>query len=60
MNAIEALLFAVIQGVSELFPVSSLGHGVLIPDWLHWSINRTHPDFLPFMVMLHLAPPPRC
>ncbi|MBP4050026.1 undecaprenyl-diphosphate phosphatase [Chromobacterium violaceum] len=55
MNAIEALLFAVIQGVSELFPVSSLGHGVLIPDWLHWSINRTHPDFLPFMVMLHLG-----
>ncbi|WP_199153302.1 undecaprenyl-diphosphate phosphatase [Chromobacterium sp. ASV23] len=55
MNPIEALLFAVIQGVSELFPVSSLGHGVLIPDWLHWSINRTSPDFLPFMVMLHLG-----
>ncbi|RBH42356.1 undecaprenyl-diphosphatase, partial [Pseudomonas sp. MWU13-2860] len=55
MNPIEALLFAVIQGVSELFPVSSLGHGVLIPDWLHWSINRTSPDFLPFMVVLHLG-----
>ncbi|MEO9383595.1 undecaprenyl-diphosphate phosphatase, partial [Chromobacterium phragmitis] len=55
MNATEALLFAVIQGVSELFPISSLGHGVLIPDWLHWSINRAHPDFLPFMVMLHLG-----
>ncbi|MCP1292340.1 undecaprenyl-diphosphate phosphatase [Chromobacterium sp. S0633] len=55
MNPIEALLFAVIQGVSELFPVSSLGHGVLIPDWLHWSINRMSPDFLPFMVVLHLG-----
>ena len=55
MNAIEALLFAIIQGISELFPVSSLGHGVLIPDWLHWSINRTSPDFLPFMVVLHLG-----
>ena len=55
MNPIEALLFAVIQGVSELFPVSSLGHGALIPDWLHWSINRTSPDFLPFMVVLHLG-----
>lgn len=55
MNAIEALLFAVIQGVSELFPISSLGHGVLIPDWLGWSINRQSPDFLPFMVVLHLG-----
>jgi len=55
MNPIEAILFAIIQGVSELFPISSLGHGILIPDWLHWSLNRTHPDFLPFMVMLHLG-----
>lgn len=55
MNPVEALLFAVIQGVSELFPISSLGHGILIPDWLHWSLNRSHPDFLPFMVMLHLG-----
>ncbi len=55
MNPIEALLFAVIQGVSELFPISSLGHGILIPDWLHWSLNRSNPDFLPFMVMLHLG-----
>lgn len=55
MNPIEALLFAIIQGISELFPISSLGHGVLIPDWFHWSINRLHPSFLPFMVMLHLG-----
>ncbi|WP_287882444.1 undecaprenyl-diphosphate phosphatase [Aquitalea sp.] len=55
MNPVEALLFAVIQGISELFPVSSLGHGILIPDWLHWSLNRSNPDFLPFMVMLHLG-----
>lgn len=55
MNPFEALMFAVIQGVSELFPISSLGHGILIPDWLHWSLNRSNPDFLPFMVMLHLG-----
>ena len=55
MNPLESILFAMIQGVSELFPVSSLGHGILIPDWFGWALNRTSESFLPFMVMLHLG-----
>ena len=55
MNAMQILLFAVVQGITELFPVSSLGHGVLIPAILGWSLNRTNPDFLPFLVVLHLG-----
>jgi undecaprenyl-diphosphatase len=49
------MLLAVLQGVSELFPISSLGHTVLIPSLLHWSIERSDPTFLAFVVALHLG-----
>lgn len=52
---VQAMLLAVLQGVSELFPVSSLGHTVLIPALLHWDINRQDPTFLAFVVVLHLG-----
>ncbi|BEV72742.1 MULTISPECIES: undecaprenyl-diphosphate phosphatase [unclassified Paludibacterium] len=55
MSTIHAILFAIMQGISELFPVSSLGHGVVLPDLLHWGLNREDPAFLAFMVMLHLG-----
>jgi undecaprenyl-diphosphatase len=44
-----------LQGVSELFPVSSLGHSVLIPKILHWNIALDDPLFLSFIVATHLA-----
>ena len=52
---VQAMLLAVLQGVSELFPVSSLGHTVLIPALFHWNINRQDPTFLAFVVVLHLG-----
>ncbi|MBV8659298.1 MAG: undecaprenyl-diphosphate phosphatase [Burkholderiales bacterium] len=52
---LDAILFAILQGITELFPISSLGHGVLVPAWLHWAIDRQSPAFLPFMVVLHLG-----
>ncbi|MHB8482657.1 MAG: undecaprenyl-diphosphate phosphatase [Nitrospiria bacterium] len=55
MNPFQMILFAILQGISELFPVSSLGHGVLIPALLEWNFNRQNPDFLPFLVVLHLG-----
>ncbi|MBI1823735.1 MAG: undecaprenyl-diphosphate phosphatase [Nitrospirae bacterium] len=55
MNPIQMLLFAILQGISELFPISSLGHGVLVPALLGWDLNRQNPDFLPFLVLLHLG-----
>jgi undecaprenyl-diphosphatase len=51
----QAMFLAVLQGVSELFPISSLGHTVLIPALLHWRIDRESPDFLSFVVALHLG-----
>ena len=44
-----------LQGASELFPVSSLGHAVLAPSLLHWSFKQSDPSFVPFLVLLHLG-----
>lgn len=49
------MFLAVLQGVSELFPISSLGHTVLIPALLRWQIDRDSPAFLAFVVALHLG-----
>jgi len=49
------MLLAILQGFSELFPISSLGHTVLIPALLHWNIDLASPSFLAFVVVLHLG-----
>jgi undecaprenyl-diphosphatase len=49
------MLLAVLQGVSELFPVSSLGHTVLLPALLGWKFDRSDPTFLAFVVALHFG-----
>ncbi len=53
MDTVEAILVALLQGATELFPVSSLGHAVVLPAVLHWSLDQRSPAFLPFVVMLH-------
>ncbi|MGB8909857.1 MAG: undecaprenyl-diphosphate phosphatase [Candidatus Cybelea sp.] len=56
MTLWQALALALLQGVSELFPVSSLGHTILVPALLHWrNIERSSPSFLAFVVVLHLG-----
>jgi undecaprenyl-diphosphatase len=51
----QALFMGLLQGASELFPVSSLGHAVLVPSLLHWSFKQSDPTFVPFLVLLHLG-----
>lgn len=51
----QAIVLALLQGVSELFPVSSLGHTVILPSLLKWNINQQADNFLPFVVTLHLG-----
>jgi undecaprenyl-diphosphatase len=51
----EAILLGLLQGFAELFPISSLGHTVLIPAVLHWQIDRSSDAFLSFLVLTHLA-----
>ena len=55
MTWLQAMLLAVLQGASELFPISSLGHTVLVPALLHWQFDRRDPTFLAFVVALHLG-----
>lgn len=55
MNTIEAVLIALLQGATELFPVSSLGHAVVVPALLAWPVDQRAPSFLPFLVMLHVG-----
>lgn len=52
---VQAMVLAVLQGVSELFPVSSLGHTVLIPALLRWGVDEGSESFLAFVVVLHLG-----
>jgi len=49
------MALALLQGVSELFPISSLGQTILIPALLHWKLNRSDPSFLAFVTVLHLG-----
>jgi undecaprenyl-diphosphatase len=55
LNLFQALVLAVIQGVTELFPVSSLGHAVILPHLFRWNIDQSSETFLPFLVALHLG-----
>ncbi len=51
----QALFMGLLQGATELFPVSSLGHAVLLPSILHWSFKQSDPSFVPFLTLLHLG-----
>lgn len=55
MTLIQAIVISILQGVSELFPVSSLGHAVLLPRLLHWGIDEKSPTWLAFLVALHIG-----
>src|SRR5665213_2341268 len=56
MSALHALALAILQGVAELFPISSLGHAVIVPPLLGWStIDQHSSEFLPFIVVLHVG-----
>ena len=51
----QAILLGLLQGVSELFPISSLGHSVILPGLLGWDIHQNDPFFITFLVATHLA-----
>ena len=51
----QAILLGLLQGFAELFPISSLGHSVILPSLLGWNIHQNDPYFLSFLVATHLA-----
>ncbi len=60
MSYFQAIILGLLQGVSELFPVSSLGHSVIVPQLLGWNDvvaaqAASESYFLAFLVGLHVA-----
>lgn len=55
LSLIQVVVLALLQGVAELFPISSLGHTVIAPKLLGWHIDQKSDTFLPFVVALHLG-----
>src|SRR5262245_17260510 len=55
MDIRQAIVVAIVQGLMELFPVSSLGHAVLVPHLLGCAIDERGPTYLPFLVLLHVG-----
>src|SRR5256885_3710297 len=56
----QAIVIGLLQGVTELFPISSLGHSVLVPSLLGWHAlakaeSADESFYLAFLVALHVA-----
>jgi undecaprenyl-diphosphatase len=55
----QAIIIGLIQGLTELFPISSLGHAILIPAWIGGSfkqfISEENDAYLLITIAMHLA-----
>lgn len=54
-NIWQIIFLALLQGVTELFPISSLGHTVILPGLFGWGDLVRNQQFLPLIVALHLG-----
>jgi undecaprenyl-diphosphatase len=55
LSYLQAIILGILQGVSELFPISSLGHSILLPALLGWTVDQNANYFLTFLVATHFA-----
>ena len=60
ISTFQAIVLGILQGVSELFPISSLGHTVLFPTLFRWHDvvvwqSESESPWLAFVVMLHVG-----
>lgn len=55
MTYLQSIIIGSLQGLTELFPISSLGHSVILPALLGWHLNESVPFFLSFLVATHAA-----
>ena len=55
ISYLQAIVLGALQGLSEPFPISSLGHAVLLPKLLGWNIHQNADYFLSFLVATHCA-----
>ena len=60
VTTFQAIVLGMLQGISELFPISSLGHTVLFPHLFGWNNivkwqSQPESPWLAFIVMLHVG-----
>jgi len=55
LTLLQSIVLGALQGLTELFPVSSLGHSVILPAVFGWNIDQGDPFFVSFLVLTHLA-----
>lgn len=57
MNLLQTIIIAIVQGLTELFPISSVAHSVFTPYVFKWNLDPQFlkDNFLPYVVMLHLG-----
>ncbi|MGO9954605.1 MAG: undecaprenyl-diphosphate phosphatase [Solirubrobacteraceae bacterium] len=60
ITTFQAIVLGIIQGATELFPISSLGHTVLLPTLFRWQNivawqSQPESPWLAFVVMLHVG-----
>src|SRR4051812_48390390 len=60
VSYLQAIVIGILQGITELFPISSLGHSVLVPELLGWHSlvagqSADESFYLAFLVGLHVA-----
>jgi undecaprenyl-diphosphatase len=51
----QGVILGLLQGAAEPFPISSLGHGVVLPRLAGWHIKQNDDRFITFLVATHLA-----
>ncbi|MFF2318207.1 undecaprenyl-diphosphate phosphatase [Arthrobacter sp. NPDC058097] len=55
ITTFQAAVLGLLQGITELFPISSLGHSVILPRLFGWNLDQNAPSFLTFLIATHLA-----
>ena len=55
ISYLQAIILGALQGIAEPFPISSLGHAVLLPHLFGWNIHQNDEYFLSFLVATHCA-----
>ena len=55
LSYLQAIILGAIQGIAEPFPISSLGHSVVLPHVFGWNIHQNDDYFLAFLVATHCA-----
>jgi undecaprenyl-diphosphatase len=55
ISYLHGAILGLLQGIAEPFPISSLGHGVILPRLAGWNIHQNDKFFLTFLVATHLA-----